>query len=178
MTTDSDRISRLEGIIEQIAATLTALHQGQEALRTEMREGDAALRAEMREGDAALRVEMQNGDAALRVEMQRGDAELRSITNRILWINYGIWATIIGGIAARRRGFYSASVTAAAPPVFLPAGGIQSPQPPSAQPPSFSPQGESRALVVVRPGMGRRTRPGITPASPRRVSATSTVFTH
>ena len=89
MTTDSDRISRLEGIIEQIAATLTALHQGQEALRTEMREGDAALRVEMREGDAALRVEMQNGDAALRVEMQRGDAELRSITNRILWINYG-----------------------------------------------------------------------------------------
>ena len=100
MTTDSDRISRLEGIIEQIAATLTALHQGQEALRTEMREGDAALRAEVQNGDAALRVEMQNGDAALRVEMQRGDAELRSITNRILWINYGIWATIIGGIAA------------------------------------------------------------------------------
>ena len=47
LTTDSDHISRLEGIIEQIAATLTALQQGQEALRTEMREGDPDLRAEM-----------------------------------------------------------------------------------------------------------------------------------
>ena len=47
LTIDSDRISRLEGIIEQIAATLTVLQQGQEALRTEVREGDPDLRAEM-----------------------------------------------------------------------------------------------------------------------------------
>ena len=82
MTTDSDRISRLEGIIEQIAATLTALHQGQEALRTEMRDGDAALRAEMQNGDGALRAEMHN--------------QIRMV----LLVNGGIWATIIGGIAA------------------------------------------------------------------------------
>ena len=91
MTTDSDRISRLEGIVEQIAATLTALQQGQEALRTEMREGDAALRAEMREGDAALRAEMQNGDGALRAEMHN---QIRMV----LLVNAGIWGTVIAGI--------------------------------------------------------------------------------
>ena len=91
MTTDSDRISRLEGIVEQIAATLTALQQGQKALRTQMREGDAALRAEMREGDAALRAEMQNGDGALRAEMHN---QIRMV----LLVNAGIWGTVIAGI--------------------------------------------------------------------------------
>ena len=115
MTTESDRISRLEGIIEQIAATLTALHQGQEDLRSEMREGDAALRAEMREGDAALRAEMRErdaalraemsgGDAALRAEMREGDAALRaemhSQFRMVLLINAGIWGTVIAGIVA------------------------------------------------------------------------------
>ena len=93
MTTDSDRISRLEGIIEQIAATLTALHQGQEALRAEMREGDAALRAEMQKGDAALRAEMREGDAQLR-------AEMHSQVRIIFLINAGIWGTVIAGIVA------------------------------------------------------------------------------
>ena len=93
MTTESDRISRLEGIVEQIAATLTALNQGQEALRTEMREGDAALRTEIQRGDAALRTEMQNGDAQLRAEMHN---QIRIV----LLINAGIWATVIGGIVA------------------------------------------------------------------------------
>ena len=104
MTTDSDRISRLEGIIEQIAATLTALHQGQEALRSEMRERDAALRAEMSGGDAALRAEMSGGDAALRAEMREGDAALRaemhSQFRMVLLINAGIWGTVIAGIVA------------------------------------------------------------------------------
>ena len=80
MTADSDRISWLEGIVEQIAATLTALQQGQEALRTEMREGDAALRAEMQNGDGALRAEMHN--------------QIRMV----LLVNGGIWGTVIAGI--------------------------------------------------------------------------------
>ena len=99
MTTDSDRISRLEGIIEQIAATLTALHQGQEDLRSEMREGDAALRAEMRERDAALRAEMTGGDAALRAEMTGGDAALRAEMREG---NAALRAEMSGGDAALR----------------------------------------------------------------------------
>ena len=47
MTTDSDRISRLEGIIEQISLRLTALELGQESLRAEMRESIGSLRIEM-----------------------------------------------------------------------------------------------------------------------------------
>ena len=80
MTTDSDRISRLEGIIEQIAATLTALQQGQEALRAEMQKGDAGLRTEIQKGDAGLRTEMHN--------------QMRMV----LLINAGIWGTVIAGI--------------------------------------------------------------------------------
>ena len=45
MTTDSDRISRLEGIIEQISLRLTALELGQESIRAEI---------------GSLRIEMQN----------------------------------------------------------------------------------------------------------------------
>ena len=113
MTADSDRISRLEGIIEQIADTLTALQAGQESLRTEMRNGHAALRAEIQNGDAALRVEMQNGDAALRTDIQNGDAALRTEmhesigglrnemhnqTRMVLLVSVGIWGTVIAGI--------------------------------------------------------------------------------
>ena len=47
MTTDSDRISRLEGIIEQISLRLTAIELGQESLRAEMRESIGSLRIEM-----------------------------------------------------------------------------------------------------------------------------------
>ena len=47
MTTDSDRISRIEGIIEQISLRLTALESGQESLRAEMRESIGSLRSEM-----------------------------------------------------------------------------------------------------------------------------------
>ena len=55
MTTDSDRISRIEGIIEQISLKLTALEVGQESIRTEMRESIGSRRAEM----GSLRIEMQ-----------------------------------------------------------------------------------------------------------------------
>ena len=55
-------------------------------------------------------------------------------------------------------------------PVILAAAGIQSPQAPS-----FSPPRESRALVVVRPGMVRRTRPGITPARVRHLNRVYTL---
>ena len=60
MTTDSDRISRLEGIIEQIAATLTALQQVQEALRAEMQKGDADLPGERQTRLWALRWTCRN----------------------------------------------------------------------------------------------------------------------
>ena len=60
MTTDSDRISRLEGIIEQIAATLTALQQVQEALRAEMQKGDADLPGERQTQLWALRWPCRN----------------------------------------------------------------------------------------------------------------------
>ena len=56
MTTGSDRISRIEGIIEQISLKLTALEVGQESIRTEMRESIGSLGAEM----GSLRIEMQN----------------------------------------------------------------------------------------------------------------------
>ena len=126
MTTDSDRISRLEGIIEQIADTLTALQAGQESLRTEMRNGHAALRAEIQNGDAALRTDMQNGDAALRAEMHESIGGLRTEmyesigglrtethesigglrtemynqTRMVLMVSVGIWGTVIAGIVA------------------------------------------------------------------------------
>ena len=118
MTTDSDRISRLEGIIEQIAATLTALHQGQEALRSEMRERDAALRAEMSGGDAALRAEMSGGDAALRAEMREGDAALRaemhSQFRMVLLINAGHLGNRHCRNSSRSRGSHPASLTTSA----------------------------------------------------------------
>ena len=60
MTTDSDRISRLEGIIEQIAATLTALQQVQETLRAEMQKGDADLPGERQTRLGALRWPRRN----------------------------------------------------------------------------------------------------------------------
>ena len=66
MTTDSDRISRIEGIIEQISLRLTALEVGQESLRAEMRESIGSLRAEMHESNGSLRAEI----GSLRIEMQ------------------------------------------------------------------------------------------------------------
>ena len=60
MTTDSDRISRIEGIIEQISLRLTAFEAGQESIRTELRESIGSLRAEMHDSIGRLRTEMQN----------------------------------------------------------------------------------------------------------------------
>ena len=164
MTTDSDRISRLEGIVEQIAAMLTALQQGQEALRTEMREGDAALRAQMREGDSALRAEMHH-------QITHGPiGQWWHLGNRHCRNSRG------------SRGSHPAGLTAS---TALTAPRLRHPRRP--QPPSFSPQGESRA---PSPSHSRGGNPepwssfdlawdaGRGPASPRRVSATSTVFTH
>ena len=70
MTTDSDRISRIEGIIEQISQRLTALELGQESLRTEMSDSIGSLRTEMRESIGSLRTEMSESFGSLRTEMQ------------------------------------------------------------------------------------------------------------
>ena len=47
MTSDSDRISRIEGIIEQISLRLAALEAGQESIRAEMHNSIGSLRTEM-----------------------------------------------------------------------------------------------------------------------------------
>ena len=78
MTTDSDRISRIEGIIEQISLRLTALEAGQESIRTEMRESIGSLRTEMRESIGSLRTEMSDSIGSLRTEMRESIGSLRT----------------------------------------------------------------------------------------------------
>ena len=113
-----ERLSKLEGVYEQVNERLRDLTQGQDALGEQMRQGDAAIREEMnsrfndlaqavREGDANLREEIRQGDAAIRAEtnerfneMNVRFSEMNARFNILLVLIGGVWATMIGGFIA------------------------------------------------------------------------------
>ena len=115
-----ERLSKLEGVYEQVNERLRDLgeemRQGDAALRTDMNsrfnelaQGQEALREEIRQGDAALREEIRQ--TALRAEtdarfneLARGQDALRSEANTrfniMLVLIGGVWATMVGGFIA------------------------------------------------------------------------------
>ena len=132
--TPEERLSKLEGVYEQVNERLrdlgeemrqgdaalrtdmnsrfNELAQGQEALREEIRQGDAALREEIRQGDAAIREEIRQ--TALRAEtdarfneLARGQDALRSEANT----RFNIMLVLIGGVWATMVGGFIALFT-------------------------------------------------------------------
>ena len=115
-----ERLSKLEGVYEQVNERLRDLTQGQDSLREEIRQGDAAIREEMnsrfndlaqavRDVDANLRAEIRQ--TALRAEtdarfndLAQGQDALRSEANTrfniMLVLIGGVWATMVGGFIA------------------------------------------------------------------------------
>ena len=129
-----ERLSKLEGVYEQVNERLRDLTQGQDSLRAEtnerfndlaqaVRDVDANLRAEIRQ--TALRAEtdarfndlaqaVREGDAALRTEMNerinelaRGQDALRSEANT----RFNIMLVLIGGVWATMVGGFIALFT-------------------------------------------------------------------
>ena len=91
-----DRVSRIEGVIEQMNERLGRLEQDVVALR----QGHDQLRAETHQGLDQLRTEMHQGHDQLRTEMRQGHDSLRAeIRNNLLWmlgIMLAMWVSIIG----------------------------------------------------------------------------------
>ena len=80
--TTEERLSKLEGVYEQVNERLRDLGE-------EMRQGDAALRTDMNERFN----ELARGQASLRSEMN-------TRFNVMLVLIGGVWATIAGGFIA------------------------------------------------------------------------------
>ncbi len=74
------RVSRIEGVIEQMNERIGNLEQGQSALHTELVEGHQALRTELAESQHALR------------------AEMRSNFRWTVGIMLAMWITVIGAV--------------------------------------------------------------------------------
>ena len=136
-----ERLSKLEGVYEQVNERLRDLTQGQDSLRAEtnerfndlaqaVRDVDANLRAEIRQtalraetdarfneltqGQEALREEIRQGDAALREEIRQGDAAIREEMNsRFSEMNarFNILLVLIGGVWATMIGGFIALFT-------------------------------------------------------------------
>ena len=116
--TPEERLSKLEGVYEQVNERLRDLTQavGQvdANLREEIRQVDANLRQveanlreEIRAGDAALRTDMNErfnelarGQDALREETNARFSEMNARFNIMLVLIGGVWATMVGGFIA------------------------------------------------------------------------------
>ena len=91
MATLDERVSRIEGVIDQMNERLGNLEQGQRDLHTELTEGQRSLRTELTEGQRSLRTEITEGYRSLRTEM-------RSNFRWTLGITIAMWVTIMGAV--------------------------------------------------------------------------------
>jgi len=87
MASLEERVSRHEGVLEQMNERLGNLEQGQQALRSEMTQGQQAFRSEMTQGQRELRSEIQ----ALH-------AEIRSNFRWTVGIMLAMWITVMGAV--------------------------------------------------------------------------------
>jgi ABC-type phosphate transport system auxiliary subunit len=86
MTTE-ERISRLEGIYEQVDGRLSDLTLSVNSLRIEM----DSLRSQMIQANEALRAEMIQANEALRAEMNKR-------FNNLYVLLGGAWITVMGAL--------------------------------------------------------------------------------
>ena len=97
MTTE-ERISRLEGIYEQVDGRLSDLTLSVNSLRIEM----DSLRSQMIQANEALRAEMIQANEALRAEMIQANEALRAEMNKRFNNLYvllgGAWITVMGAL--------------------------------------------------------------------------------
>ena len=100
--TTEERLSKLEGVYEQVNERLRDLTEGQAALRAsleaqraELHAEIADLRAEIRQVEAALRAEIRQVDSNLRAEI----GKLRSEMHRQTYLIIGV----IGGLVTLLR---------------------------------------------------------------------------
>ena len=91
-----ERVSRIEGVTEQVSERLGNLEHRQETLRAEMNAGFDAIRAEMHAGDEKLREEMNAGFRRLEDKMDR---YFRWMTGALLFTLVALVGSVIGLLA-------------------------------------------------------------------------------
>ena len=94
--TPEERLSKLEGVYEQVNERLRDLTQADATLRADMNE---RFQTNSRRAKLPLGEEMRRGDAALRAEMNERLREIRSEMHRQTYLIIGV----IGGLVTLLR---------------------------------------------------------------------------
>ncbi|MCS7206803.1 MAG: hypothetical protein NZ951_02575 [Dehalococcoidia bacterium] len=101
MTTEAERLARVEGILEQVDRRLTRLEADLLALRQEMATGRQEIRQEMATGRQEAREEigsLRQEIAALRQETREEIGSLRQeMRTQFYWL-VGIMVTVLAGL--------------------------------------------------------------------------------
>jgi uncharacterized protein involved in exopolysaccharide biosynthesis len=113
MATLDERVSHIDGVIDQMNERLGNLEQGLRDLHTELTEEQRSMRAEFTEEQRSMRTEIAEGYRSLRTELSEGlgsmdnritdterslRAEMRSNFRWTLGITIAMWVTIMGAI--------------------------------------------------------------------------------
>jgi type VI protein secretion system component VasF len=87
-----ERVSRLEGAIEQINERFGNLERGQDTLKAELRAEMAQLRAELRAEMVQLSPELR---AELRAEMSELRADMRANFRMTMWVTLALFTPVM-----------------------------------------------------------------------------------
>ena len=87
--TTEERLSKLEGVYEQVNERLRDLTEGQAALGNEIRQVDAKLSEQIRQVEANLRAEVKDEIRGVRTEIRT-----------MLLLIGALWASMVGGFIA------------------------------------------------------------------------------
>jgi predicted nucleic acid-binding Zn-ribbon protein len=87
-----ERVSRLEGAIEQINERFGNLERGQDTLKAELRAEMAQLRAELRAEMVQLRTELR---AELKSEMSELRTDMRANFRMTMWVTLALFTPVM-----------------------------------------------------------------------------------
>ena len=91
-----DRVSRLEGVYEQVDRRLGDLNQSVQSLRQDINDH----REETRRSYESLREDMRQSTESLREDMNQNRMETNTRINLLFLMIGGIWVTIVAGLIA------------------------------------------------------------------------------